>query len=451
MTQQRHSCLALAVLFSSLLVAGGAAQAQVTADQAKELGVTGTPLTPMGAVRAGNEDGSIPEWKPDNTAALKAVRSGNEKPEFSITSKNYTKYGDKLTEGMKALFKEYPDFRMDVYKTYRTSTYPDKVYKYTIKNATRAKLQNGAKTLVDAIGGTPFPIPQNGAEAVWNHLVAFQGTTFDIQWSAYQIDPSGDSVRMALLDQKVQYPYYLKTDKLSPNVDMTYLTSNTLAPAYKHGERAMRLEPLDYVNKSRIVMQYITGQRRLRKMPLVAFDNPEYYSPKVKNWDEYYMFTGSPERYDWKLLGKREMFIPYNNEDFDKQHLDEVIGKHFYNPDHVRWELHRVWVVDATLKPDARHAVPHRRLYLDEDSWNAIAMDEWDANGDLWKTGYILPKFYDKCPCVARGAEGIYDLQTGYWSAESLTNDDGFLKFPDAPYSYATTFTPEALSAQGIE
>lgn len=451
MTKKQHSYLALAVLFSSLLVAGGSAQAQVSVDQAKKLGVTGTPLTPMGAVRAGNKDGTIPAWTPDNSAALKAVRSGSEQPEFSITSKNYKQYGDKLTEGIKALFEKYPDFRMDVYKTYRTSTYSDKIYKYTIENATRAKLQNGVKTLVDAVGGTPFPIPQDGGEAVWNHLLAFEGTTFELRWSAYQIDPSGNSVRTALVDEKAQYPYYLDTDKLSPNVDLHHITSTILAPAYKHGERALSIEPLDYVNKKRIVMQYFTGQRRLRKMPLVGFDNPEYYSPKVKNWDEYFMFTASPERYNWKLLGKREMFVPYNNENFDKLSSNEVIGKHFYNPGHVRWELHRVWVVDATLKPDARHAVPHRRLYLDEDSWNAMAMDEWDANGDLWKTGYILPKFVDKCPCMVRGPEAVYDLQTGYWSAETLTNDDGFLKFPDAPYNYATTFTPEALSAQGIE
>lgn len=81
-----------------------------------------------------------------------------------------------MGEGQLALLKQLKGYRMDVYPTRRSSGYPQQVYDNTRKNATTAKLAaNGSDLGSAVIGGVPFPIPANGAEAMWNHKMRWIG------------------------------------------------------------------------------------------------------------------------------------------------------------------------------------------------------------------------------------------------------------------------------------
>lgn len=68
----------------------------------EEVAKLGKELTPVGAQRSGNDDGTIPEWTPAEQAGpLKGFWPSNpqveaEKPLFSITAKNMAQYAGKL-------------------------------------------------------------------------------------------------------------------------------------------------------------------------------------------------------------------------------------------------------------------------------------------------------------------------------------------------------------------
>jgi len=56
--------VAARLLLATLLAgASVAVYAKVSPEEAARLGLEGTELTPLGAIRAGNADGSIPAWE----------------------------------------------------------------------------------------------------------------------------------------------------------------------------------------------------------------------------------------------------------------------------------------------------------------------------------------------------------------------------------------------------
>ena len=85
------------------------ASAEVSPDEAKQLSDT---LTPWGAEKAGNKDGSIPAYTGGLTkppASYDPAKKGmlpdpfaDEKPLYSVNAKNMAQYADKLSEGVKA-------------------------------------------------------------------------------------------------------------------------------------------------------------------------------------------------------------------------------------------------------------------------------------------------------------------------------------------------------------
>jgi hypothetical protein len=117
----------LKLLAAALALAFAAsAQAAVTAEEAKALGTT---LTPIGAEKGANKDGTIPAYTGGLTTPPAGFKSGdgirpnpfaNEKPRLQIDAKNMAQHADKLTEGTKAMLQKYPTFRVDVYPTHRT-------------------------------------------------------------------------------------------------------------------------------------------------------------------------------------------------------------------------------------------------------------------------------------------------------------------------------------------
>jgi hypothetical protein len=445
------------VLGAAALAAAPQARAGVTAEEAATLKTT---LTPIGAERGGNKDGSIPAWTGGLTTPTLGFKNGGrrpdpfagEKPLYRITAKNMASYADKLTEGTQAMLKKYPDFRLDVYTTRRTAAAPQWVYDNTLRNATSAKLVEGGAGVhpEGAWGGIPFPIPKTGVEVMWNHLLFYRPGAFHIRFNGYlgQADGRWVNVLGAANDQAV--PFFIQgmtAEKAGSEYGM--VRSVNFGPPIRAGEAITGRFNLDEDKSQSWV--YLTGQRRVRKLPNACCDTPTPFSAGVVSFDEVTTFLGRLDRFDWKLVGKKEMLIPYNTNEVLVPAKDaEVLGSHFLNPDHVRWELHRVWVVEATLRPGQRHVVARSRYYVDEDSWLAVLGDRWDAKGQLWRTLFTLPIAAPDLPGLIYGPWGTYDLLAGTSFINVLMNEQAEQLKVVSPAYPDTLFTPDALAGEGV-
>lgn len=430
--------------------------AAVSAEEAAKLT---SVLTPIGAERAGNQDGTIPEWK----GGIRTVPSDyhpfydffpNEKPLFSIDAENMDKYVDKLTDGVKNLLKRYPDsFRMDVYPTHRSAGADEWVYENTLKNAVRAKTENNGLTIAGAFGGVPFPIPKTGNEIIWNHLVGFGSESNMEHFKNWLITDAGTRTLTGESRNTAEFPYLFKEGSIKTYCG-TFVRSvrEDLYPPYQAGNRML---VSIFTNNPRYVtraFQYLAGQRRVKRLPNVEFDTPDAGTCGITFYDEAQMFMGSPALFDWKIEGKKEIYIPYNCSRMYRQNVDDVLQKHNPNPDYVRWELHRVWVVDATLLPGRRHVVPHKRFYIDEDTWQAVMFDGWDAQGKHWRSGFLFLFPDPKIMMPATHAlYCIHDLRRGAYIAANcqvgVSPDPYDLEMPRKPASY---YSQAGLAAGGV-
>lgn len=450
----KQSSTLLTATLAMLSIHAAVATAAVTADEAAQLK---NKLTPLGGERAGNKDGTIPEWDgdyKDNRAKAGAKRTDPypaEKPLYAITAQNLAQHASKLSEGQQAMFKKYPAYRIDVYPTHRTAQAPQWVYDNTLANATRAKTVNNGFAVEGAYGGVPFPIPKTGQEAMWNHQLRWQGEAY--KWRINTWITTADGKKVQVSDSVVdnQMPYYYKDGTLeSYKKEPYFLRLVTNGPAQKAGEALLIRDPMDPVAVGRQSWQYLTGQRRVRKLPNAAYDTPSFVTSGVSNFDEIYVFSGAMDRYDWKLVGKRELLIPYNaNKIFGPAKDADVMDERYLKPDFVRWELHRVWEVEATLAAGKRHVIPKRRFYLDEDSWLPVLADGWDAKGQLWKTFWFLPIVAPDVPAILGGPFGHYNLQSGDWIANNMMNEkaEQITVGKRQPESY---FTPDAMAGEGV-
>jgi len=405
------------------------AHAEVTAEQAQHLK---SDLTPFGAQKAGNADGSIPAW----TAGLTTPTPGDvpggrrgdpfkdEKPLFSISARDMDKYAGNLSDGTKALLKKYPDsFRLDVYPTHRTAAAPQWVYDNTFANATRAKMVDGVPT--GAYGGIPFPIPQSAEEVIWNHVLRWRGMRFQHFNNWYQILADGRAVLVTDGEINEQLPYYDQNGNAEEfardGKPFWQVAIRNIGPPLRAGEALLAHEYLDQ-NKTQTWV-YLKGQRRVRKLPNACCDTPTPAAAGVMTFDEMYTWTGRLDRFDWKLVGKQEMFIPYNTNRLLQPTQDsQVLAGHTLNPDHVRWEKHRVWVVEASLRDGQRHQAPKSRYYCDEDTWICTLADRWDANGQLWRTLWSMTIVVPELPGTAIATFGYNDLLAGTAFVAQLHN-----------------------------
>ncbi|MBK9683125.1 MAG: DUF1329 domain-containing protein [Betaproteobacteria bacterium] len=440
-----------AALLAALL-GMAAAHAAVTPEEAARLK---TELTPFGAEKAGNKDGSIPAWTGGYSTPIPGDKPGgrrgdpfkDDKPLYSVTAKNVDQHAGKLSDGVKALLKKYPEsFRLDVYPTRRTAVAPQWVYDNTAKNALRAKL-DGHK-LVGAYGGIPFPMPKSGLEAIWNHKLSWRGSAWEADFNQYQITANGQVVLTTDGRIRQRMPYYFDDGSVD-SFEGVHWEVNLLnvGPPIRAGEMIVGRQHVDEEKSQSYV--YLTGQRRVRKLPNACCDTPTPATAGLMSFDELSVFSGRTDRFDWKLVGKKELLVPYNQNRFLQARDAEIIKGQHLNPDHVRWELHRVWVVEASLAAGQRHQAPKSIYYLDEDTWLAVLGDRWDANGQLWKTlwvfNYVMPDF----PGTVQQTFGFYDLLSGQAYVANVLNDKSFHHRPSKRWP-TETFTGDGLAAQGV-
>ncbi|MCT9810845.1 DUF1329 domain-containing protein [Acidovorax sp. Be4] len=437
--------------------------AAVTPDEAKQLG---GPLTAFGAIKAASADGKIPEY----TGGLSKPPAGfdpksgewpdpfkNEKPLLSITPANMAQHADKLTNGVQALLKQYPSFRIDVYPTHRTMQYPDWVLKNTFKNATTAKLAGKVQGdgVEGAYGGVPFPIPKNGHEVMWNNSLSFQRTEIAVKNPGqYLVDTSGGRSELPIVPYYSYSPYYdpdLAGEK-SQGAAHTKIWSEVTAPPTMAGTAFVINYPYNYSESDQQVWVYTPGQRRVRMAPEYRYDTPYAQNGGVLFWDELALFRGRMDRFDFKLVGKKELYIPYNSYRTPSAPVDTAFGPKHINPDTIRFEQHRVWVVEATLKPGSRHAYSKRMFYIDEDSWALIEADGYDQDGKLWRVGLASTfNFYDGGGGHFSAAVSFYDLQKGNYFAYMNPTSTGAPKvFVYDKLVKANLFTPAGLAGTGV-
>lgn len=436
------------------LTVGGAALAAVSADEAAKLKTT---LTPLGAEKAGNADGSIPAWDGGYTKVPAGYKPGAPRPDFfagdkpvqSISAKNMAQYADKLTDGVKGLMQKYPNFRIDVYPTHRTAAAPQWYYDNTFKNATRAKLTGNGYTFEGAYGGVPFPITKDPKEMILNHLMAWtRGESSTSPSRCFAVTADGKIAMVSDAVQDMQYPYYFKDGSLDGYKGYYQLGRFVQsAPASKAGESILAHFP-SAAGKDIGLWQYLVGQRRVRRAPAVSYDTPDSVTSGLGFFDEAFMLFPPYDHHDYKLVGKKEIFVPYNNNRANAAAPDDLFKPQFLNPDLVRWELHRVWQIEATVAPGKRHVVAKRMFYLDEDSWQILLTDGWDAQGKLWRMSYTLTELAPDVPAlVGNMAWGTYNLQTGGYYLNAATN--GTTQFKTVPHRPETFFSPEELANVG--
>ncbi len=411
----------------------GQAMAKVTAEEAAKLG---NELTPIGAEKAANASGTIPAWTGglNSTGSLKSKDSGrpdhpfpNEKPLFTITSANMDQYKANLSAGQIALLKKHPNYSMPVYATHRTAALPQSIYDIAKKNAQNTELVEGGNGLTNFDTSVPFALPKDGTEVIWNHLTRYRGGAATRFNTAIPVQKDGSFVPLVMNDTLV-WPEFLiggRDEKKDENI-LFYFLQQFTAPSIYTGTALMVHDTIDQVKDARRAWVYNSGQRRVRRAPNVAYDGPATGVEGLRITDDYDMFNGAPDRYNWELVGKKELYVPYNSYnllDTDLKYTDIVKQGHM-NPEHLRYELHRVWVVEATLKEGERHIYGKRTFHIDEDSWQAMVIDKYDGRGELWRVSEAHSVQYYDVDTFWLATEVNYDLDSGRYVVTGLANEE---------------------------
>lgn len=418
------------LLFTVMLCASGV-QAKISAEDAARLG---KDLTPVGGEMAGNADGTIPAWTGGITQPPANYKPGDHHPDpfpedkvlFKINKANMAQYADKLTEGHKALLAADGSYFLNVYKTRRTASAPQRIYDATKKICQVATLTEDNNGVMNAAIGIPFPIPKNGSEAIWNHLVHYRGDFIDRTFVFAPVTRGG-SYNLGKENTNVRWNYSLPdmTAEKMNNV-LLFFKQYMIGPPRVAGRLLIVHDTLNQSAEARKAWTYNPGQRRVRRAPQVAFDTPGVGSDGLRVMDDYEMYNGSPERYDFKLLGKKEMYIAYNSYKLHSDQLKykDIIKPMHYNPDYLRYELHRVWIVEANLKSGTRHVYKRRVFYLDEDSWSVVATDKYDNRDQLWRFSEAFIMNYYDVPCCWSTSEVHYDMPAGRYIFYYLDNEE---------------------------
>lgn len=415
-------------------------------------------LTPVGGERAANADGSIPAWNGGLTAPPAGYQPGDHHPDpfagdhpiYTITADSTSRYAEKLTAGHAALLKAYPDYKLIVYPTRRSASVPARVAEATRKFAATARLVHDGAGVEGALIGIPFPIPQNGLEVIWNHLLRYRGDAVLRHYSQAAPQRGGGYTLVTFEDESLFN--YARPDITPASLDNTiiYFKQTVTGPARLAGQILLAHETLDQVKEPRRAWTYNAGQRRVRRAPNIAYDTPGTASDGMRTTDQFDMFNGAPDRYHWELVGKREMLVPYNSYRLHSREVKytDILRPLHINQDIARYELHRVWVVDAKLKPGKQHQYARRTFYVDEDSWQVLAVDQYDSRGQLWRVSEAHCINYYDVPTFWSTLEVHTDLQSGRYLAVGLDNEQRMYDFgiKRTPGDYS----PDSLRRAGL-
>ncbi|KAA1194215.1 DUF1329 domain-containing protein [Pseudohalioglobus sediminis] len=450
----------IATAVASVLLAAGLAQAKVSEEEAARL--NGKDLNPYGAEVAGNADGSIPAWEPKWTDVPPGLEYGgpgsprpdpyaDEKPLVIITAENYKEHLAHLSEGQAALFERYPAFQLHVYPTHRDFGYQERMAKKTKWNALHTELVNDGEGLKNYNGGVAFPIPANDREVLWNMRTSGCYTTYNVVYDGYGVFANGERAHDAI-DFTQSHPFNNPED---PDTGVTeaergdrsvWTVSQRLAPQRTKGQITVVTGPMDYKRDKRNAWQYDPGTRRVRKAPAIGYDNPDGPGG-MQTIDDHKGFNGPFDRFTYTLLGRKEIYVPFHNFKFNDSRigtLDDRLTLNFLNPEFVRFEKRRVWVVEGNLAPGKRHAYKKRRWYVEEDSWIPVMSENFDGRDNLWRVGFFLSDYEYQIGCYERNTQVFMDLPSGGYVSNFITIDRKEAVH-NLPYLDKDYFTPANL------
>jgi len=394
-TLMKYTAAAAALLLTS------AAFAKATPAEIAELG---TKLTCAGAEKAGNADG-VAEFTGKWLGAPPGIKSveeplqnpyASEKPLYVITEKNMAQHAKFLSTGLQAMLKKYPTYKIPVYPSHRDFRYPDWVCQRTIANAKDAELIDDGMGVSGQRGTLAFfPFPKTGLELATNAIYAFRPSEAAI-YDVAVVYP-GDRIAWGRQNYRILSQNSEEDARPTTTIGTVYANANvtTMLPLRDAGTNFVTTDGYDTKAMPRVTFGYDPGTRRVRQYPAFGFDSPDPATSGFRTIDEDRLFNGSPERYDWKIIGKKSMIIPYNAYDLDSRNIkySDLVMPHHINPEHTRYEMHRVWVLEATLKPNYRHKYAKRVLYIDEDTWQAVLEDNYDSRGQLWRVNQVNLKY----------------------------------------------------------
>ncbi|WP_312570921.1 DUF1329 domain-containing protein [Stutzerimonas balearica] len=428
--------------------AASSAYAKVDATQAARLG---TDLTPLGAERAGNASGTIPPWSGGVTAPA-GYQPGMHHPDpfasdtplYRVDQSNLNEYAELLPAGLRDLLERHPDFYLRVFPTRRSAAAPQRIYDATRFNAQSAELIANGNGIKGAASGIPFPLPQDGMEVIWNHILHYKGDqTHMINNQAVVIGGKASYIKR---DRHVYYVY--NRDGMTQgelNNTLLYYKYRVTAPSKLSGTALVVQDPVDQVLTIRKAWRYSPGDRRVRRLPSLAYDSPQPDTSGLATADVVDSFNGAPDRYEWTLLGKREMLVPYNSYAVHQKGIayDDIVRPGTLNPELLRYERHRVWVVEATLRTGYSHSYDKRRFYIDEDSWAILAADLYNEKGELIGLQESHPISYYEVPMFNSTLETLYHLKDGNYFVDGLDNNEPM-------YDFDVRLTPRDFSPQAL-
>jgi hypothetical protein len=463
----------------TVLTGWGIAGATIPAMQAQaaapDSALLKTKLTPLGAERAGNADGSIPPWTgglaepllPETQPIDIGVVYGGDEAFQTVDKGNVAQFATLLTPGTQEMIRKF-GFSIKIFQTCRTAAAPQYVYDNTAQNVTRTQFDPAAVGMgfTGAYGGTPFPIIDTGnpkiggAQLIWNHLTSWRGISLYTKYAPRFVVADGKLILSAVAISRFIYPYYdpeggPETYKGWFSKVRRYcmpLNLSGWSPGYWSGDdpeqqklanAASWCSPMwngdemltcfstnatttpDMMFCVRRASDEITsfvpmGTANAIKIPQ-EFNIYAGFDPaaaKIAGLDEYSCFNGTPMQYDWRFINKEEMLVPYNCNAMHFHPAQEVLQPKFPSPDIVRWEKHRVWIVEAQLKPGQTNALARRRLYIDEDSWLALLGEGYDAGGNMIKYHSVYNRCVGSLPATCELGSMVFDLTTGNYVFE---------------------------------
>ncbi|MDR7023801.1 DUF1329 domain-containing protein [Pseudomonas peli] len=441
---------------SILLLATCALQAQAKVDSAQAARL-GQDLTPLGGERAGNAAGTIPAWDGGLAQPPANYQPGMHHPDpysadahlYQVNSQNLAQYQAQLPAGLKALLEKNPDYFLRVFPTRRSAAAPQRIYDATRFNAQTAELISGGNGVDGAAAGIPFPLPKTGQEVIWNHIMRYRGDQISFVTNQAAVLSNG-AYNLLKLERDIYFLY--GREGVSPqDLDNTlfYYKYKVVAPAKLAGSALVVQETLDQVLAIRKAWRFNRGERRVRRLPMLAYDTLQPDTNGMATADVVDSYNGAPDRYEWNLVGKQEMLVPYNSYAVHQKGIpyDNILRSNTVNPELLRYELHRVWVVDAELRKGFSHPYAKRRFYIDEDSWQILAADLYDKSGELSGVQESHPISYYDVPMFGSTLETIYDFKGKRYFVDGLDNNEPMYNF-NAKLT-PRDFTPQALRREG--
>lgn len=437
---------ALASLLLSLEAAAG--------PRPDKVGRLALDLTPIGAERAGNTEATVPAWAGGFAMPPERYRPGeihldpfvDEQPLFVINAATAASFREQLSPGHRALLAAYPEtYSLNVYPSHRTAAYPERIYRMTAQNGAMGALTEDGEGVTGVAEGFPFPFPENGRELMWNHKLRFRGRGGRRQLDMVAVTAGGQfqPVRVQIETLSLYHQPGATLDSIDNR--LFYWLQSIDSPPRLAGTLLLVHESLNPGLQPRSAWTWNPSQRRLIRAPNVAYDHPSTAADGGVVSDMADMFNGAMDRYDWSLVGKRELFVPYNayRVHATEGGFDTLVREGHLDPAPLRYELHRVWVVEARLREGQRHIHPRRTFYLDEDSYQVLLAEHYDERGELWRVSEAHPVVFYEVPMMWTTLETHHDLQSRRYVSYRLDNRQGVARFDlDIPES---EFSPQAM------